>query len=117
MIVIPSSAWRQLKSGQAVIDTDIGLQLWDAARDARDAKAKASARSREIDTLIRGIIGPTGSSLVLKDKRAIALLARLTRRELDKTAIMRELGVPNLDDYLIDKPTTTLEIADHLDAA
>jgi hypothetical protein len=89
---IPLESWFHDGSGAAVIETEVGVQVW-----AQWRMAKAAAK--ELDDLsaqIKAIIGD-GSSLTLLDGRGLALITESTRRDLDKTALAETLGIDMIE--------------------
>lgn len=93
-----------------LIDPVAGIGLWREARRVRDAQAVLARERSQVDKVLKAVLGD-GVSLVTTDGVGLALITLSTRRSLDRAALMRALGVPNLSGFEMAHEVRALDIA------
>jgi hypothetical protein len=112
VVSIPDDAWYRDDAGAAVIDTEVGEELW---REWERAKAAARVRDR-LKAEILAMIGD-GSSLILADGRGLAVLSQTVRQVVDDAMLADAVGL-DLDEFKrrrdasrVERPIQTLHVA------
>lgn len=113
---IPIGSWfHDDATGAAVIESELGEQIWSEWH-----RTKAAAKELDaLSTQIKAIIGD-GSSLTLIDGRGLAVVTKSTRYGINKSALAEALGMDVADLELVWKKSRspsdvyTLHVADRI---